>query len=74
MSTATLERVRPLTNDEKKAAEAAFLGAVFNPKWSESARKIYLGLSGAMAKRPSRILSAKAIETSPRSRSHSKSQ
>ncbi len=40
---------RPLTHDEKKAAEAAFKGAPFDPKWSEAARKVYLGLSSAMA-------------------------
>lgn len=40
---------RPLTHDEKKAAEAAFKGVPFDPKWSESARKVYLGLSSAMA-------------------------
>ena len=40
---------RPLTNDEKKAAEAAFKGAPSDPKWSEAARKVYLGLSSAMA-------------------------
>ena len=40
---------RPLTNDEKKAAEAAFKGAPFDPKLSEAARKVYLGLSSAMA-------------------------
>lgn len=40
---------RPLTNDERKAAEAAFKGAPFDPKWSEEARKVYLGLSSAIA-------------------------
>jgi len=40
---------RPLTNDEKKAAEAAFKGSPFDPKLSEAARKVYLGLSSAMA-------------------------
>ncbi|MEX0829303.1 MAG: hypothetical protein WD032_03600 [Nitrospirales bacterium] len=40
---------RPLTHDEKKAAEAAFKGASFDPKWSEAARKVYLGLSSAIA-------------------------
>ena len=40
---------RPLTHDEKKAAEAAFKGVPFDPKWSEAARKVYLGLSSAMA-------------------------
>lgn len=41
--------VRPLTHDEKKAAEAAFRGAPFDPKWSDAARKIYLGISAAVA-------------------------
>ncbi len=40
---------RPLTHDEKKGAEAAFRGAPFDPKWSEAARKVYLGISAAMA-------------------------
>ena len=40
---------RPLTHDEKKAAEAAFKGSPFDPKWSEAARKVYLGLSAAIA-------------------------
>ena len=41
--------VRPLTHDEKKAAEAAFRGIPFDPKWSEAARKVYLGIATAMA-------------------------
>lgn len=40
---------RPLTHDERKAAEAAFKGAPFDPKLSEAARKVYLGLSSAIA-------------------------
>ena len=40
---------RPLTHDEKKAAEAAFKGSPFNSQWSEAARKVYLGLSAAIA-------------------------
>jgi hypothetical protein len=40
---------RPLTHDERKAAEAAFKGAPFDPKWSDAARKVYLGLSTAIA-------------------------
>jgi hypothetical protein len=40
---------RPLTHDERKAAEAAFKGTSFDPKWSEAARKVYLGISSAMA-------------------------
>ena len=43
------QHIRPLTHDETKAAEAAFKGAPFDPKWSEAARKVYLGLSSAMA-------------------------
>jgi hypothetical protein len=45
------ERVRPLTHDEKKAAEAAFRGAPFDSKWSDAARRIYLGISTAVANR-----------------------
>ncbi len=40
---------RPLTHDERKAAEAAFQGAAFDPQLSESARRIYLGISSALA-------------------------
>ena len=40
---------RPLTHDEKKAAEAAFKGSPFDPQWSEAALKVYLGLSAAIA-------------------------
>ena len=40
---------RSLTYDEKKAAEAAFRGAPFDPQLSESARKVYLGISSAMS-------------------------
>ena len=47
----TTRKPRPLTYDEKKAAEAAFRGAQFDPSWSESALKIYEGLRLAMARR-----------------------
>ena len=40
---------RPLTHDEKKAAEAAFKGSPFDSQWFEAARKVYLGLSAAIA-------------------------
>ena len=50
MSTAT-NQPRPLTYDEKKAAEAAFRGAPFDPGWSESALKVYEGLRLAIARR-----------------------
>jgi len=39
---------RTLTHDERKAAEAAFSGRPCNPTWSESAKKVYEGLIGAM--------------------------
>ncbi len=44
-----VKNVRPLTHDEKKAAEAAFRGIPFDPKWSEAARKVYLGIATAIA-------------------------
>lgn len=40
---------RSLTHDERKAAEAAFKGIPFDPQLSESARKIYVGITSAMA-------------------------
>jgi len=40
---------RPLTYDEKKAADAAFTGSPFDPQWSAAARKVYVGLSMAIA-------------------------
>jgi hypothetical protein len=40
---------RTLTYDEKKAAEAAFRGEPFDSQLSESARKIYMGISSAIA-------------------------
>ena len=52
MAIASVGNARQLTNDEIKAAEAAFRGAPFNPKWSEAARKVYQGISAAMATRP----------------------
>ncbi|GJL63989.1 MAG: hypothetical protein NPIRA04_26430 [Nitrospirales bacterium] len=39
---------RPLTYDEKKAAEAAFQRLPRNPKWSQAAQKVYAGISLAM--------------------------
>lgn len=37
-----------LTNDEKKAAEAAFSRRPFNPSWSEKARHVYDGITNAL--------------------------
>ena len=42
---------RALTYDEKKAAEAAFLGQPLNPAWSTAAAKVYAGIQSAMDKR-----------------------
>jgi hypothetical protein len=44
---------RPLTNDERKAAEAAFRGEPFNPEWSQSAREMYDGIVAVRALRAS---------------------
>ena len=74
---------RPLTNDERKAAEAAFKGEPFDPKLSDAARKVYLGLSTAIANkrneafeeiRPSQptTLSRRAM-TEPKERKRAKS-
>ncbi len=41
---------KTLTNDEKKAADAAFAGRPFNPVWSASARVIYDGIVDALPK------------------------
>ncbi len=35
---------RPLTHDEKKAAEAAYRGRAFDASWSQSARVVYDGI------------------------------
>ena len=43
-----LEQPRALTHDEKKAAEAAFRGAPFNPAWSSSAARVYVGIISTM--------------------------
>jgi len=41
---------KTLTNDEKKAADAAFAGRPFNASWSASARVIYDGIANALPK------------------------
>ncbi len=45
------QTARPLTNDERKAAEAAFRGDVFDPEWSQSAREMYEGIAAFLALR-----------------------
>ena len=47
---------RPLTYDEKKAAEAAFNGLPFDSMWSEAGRKVYWGLCSALAKKHHKTL------------------
>jgi hypothetical protein len=42
---------RPLTHDERKAAEAAFRGKPFDPTWSTAALKVYQGISAAMVRK-----------------------
>jgi hypothetical protein len=43
---------RHLTHDERKAAEAAFAGRPCDPRWSESAKRVYDGLIQAMPLSP----------------------
>jgi len=74
---------RPLTYDERKAAEAAFRGAPFDPQLSESARKVYLGISSAMANKRNEAFQefglsqpstmAKRASKEPQARSRAKS-
>lgn len=42
---------KPLTYDERKAADAAFAGKPFNPDWSADARVVYDGLVNAISMR-----------------------
>lgn len=41
-------RPRPLTYDERKAAEAAFRGLPLDPNWTEGAQSVYLGIISAL--------------------------
>ena len=47
----TMAEPKPLTYDEKKAAEAAFTGVPPNPEWTEAAQLLYARLSAAMTVR-----------------------
>lgn len=42
---------KPLTYDERKAAEAAFVGAPPDPKWTEAAQLLYMRLSATVQAR-----------------------
>ncbi len=53
---------RELTYDEKKAAEAAFTGRPFNPKWSDAARTVYEGILLAMGKDVHNIVVEEELE------------
>lgn len=56
-----MSQPRPLTHDEKKAAEAAFQGRPFDDSWSKSARGIYEGILKARGD----VVDADSIETGP---------
>ncbi|MDQ6732928.1 MAG: hypothetical protein M3Z35_02255 [Nitrospirota bacterium] len=43
---------KPLTYDERKAADAAFTGKPFNSDWSDDARAVYDGIVDAMSACP----------------------
>lgn len=53
---------QPLTTDEKKAAEAAFQRAPFNPAWSAAARTVYDGIAEVMARRDAERASTSQTE------------
>ena len=50
MATTVVHKPRPLSHDERKAAEAAFQGRPFNEEWSQAARLVYDGILGATRK------------------------
>ncbi len=54
-------RERLLTPDERAAAEAAFSGRPFNPRWSASARAVYEGLLKVLP-RPAELDEIERIE------------
>lgn len=49
---------KPLTYDEQKAAEAAFVGASSNPKWTEAAQLLYVRLSATVQTRSKEAIGA----------------
>jgi hypothetical protein len=49
--TRAMTEPKPLTYDERKAAEAAFHGYPPNTDWTDSAQEIYVRLSAAISKR-----------------------
>ena len=51
-------QARPLTFDERRAAEAAFAGEPPAMDWSEAGRKVYEGLTAALLSRGRQTLPA----------------
>ena len=51
MGTKAFLKHKPLTKDEREAAEAAFQGAPFKARWSKAARAVYDGIVAAMVRR-----------------------
>lgn len=49
---------KPLTYDEQKAAEAAFVGASLNPQWTEAAQLLYVRLSATIQTRSKEAMGA----------------
>lgn len=59
----TIRSPRLLTHDERKAAEAAFAGLPCDPRWSDSAKRIYEGLVQAKWLSPNTQPKASGQET-----------
>lgn len=57
-----------LTFDERKAAEAAFHNRPFNPAWSESAHRIYMGLRRTLKTKTTPAHKSSVPETIPQHR------
>lgn len=51
-----LQQPRPLTFDEKRAAEAAFAGEAPSATWSEAGQRVYEGLVAALFERAGEAL------------------
>ncbi len=57
---------RELTLDERKAAHAAFEGRLFDPRWSQAAKRVYDGLVLAVYIRQRQMkTSCSRIDTDP---------
>ncbi|CAI4031047.1 hypothetical protein DNFV4_01479 [Nitrospira tepida] len=56
---------RTLSFDEKLAAEAAFAGRPFNPKWSAAARTVYRGIRQALAAEADTLDQASMLDPGP---------